>query len=116
MRPRPLRRGRHRPHAKPLPCLGPAAGRAARLLVVIFAMSCRCASRSSLWLTVGAALWRRQLARLDEPDEEVPQDPIIELHEDNFEDMLGPPPFSRAALRSLRNKLLPTTAQQRACR
>ena len=58
----------------------------------------------ALWLTVGAALWRRQLARLDEPDEEVPQDPIIELHEDNFEDMLGPPPLSPAALRSLRKR------------
>ena len=40
--PRPLATPPH--PAPPLPRLGPAAGRAARLLVVIFAMSCRCAS------------------------------------------------------------------------
>lgn len=30
----------------------------------------------------------RQLARIDEPEEEIPKSAVIELYEDNFEDML----------------------------
>ena len=32
--------------------------------------------------------FHRQLARIDEPEEEVPKSAVLELHEENFEDML----------------------------